>query len=79
MELRWCEGHPEDNIDVDNCVELVVIEDMFEVVDLTSNSDHEVVGLVGAGVGAVPMANKDDTEGDPIEGSSAPSIEMAIC
>ncbi|CAL0313007.1 unnamed protein product [Lupinus luteus] len=54
----------EDGIDVDDCVELVVVEDTIEVWDPTSDSEDEVVALAGAGVGAAVMANEDGTEGD---------------
>ncbi|OIV98232.1 hypothetical protein TanjilG_09884 [Lupinus angustifolius] len=61
----------EDDIDVDNCVELVMIEDTIEVEGLTSDSDDKIVAPIGAG--AVVVANKDDTKEDPKEGSSTPS------
>ncbi|OIW03306.1 hypothetical protein TanjilG_16456 [Lupinus angustifolius] len=54
----------EDDTEVDDCVELVVIEDTVELEDLASYSNDEVVALVRAGTRAVAMANKDDTEED---------------
>ncbi|KAF1871574.1 hypothetical protein Lal_00020368 [Lupinus albus] len=58
---------------------LRVIEDTVEVLDLTSYSYDEVLAQVGEGVGEVVVANKDDTEEDPSEGSSAPSSRVASC
>ncbi|KAF1882999.1 hypothetical protein Lal_00003181 [Lupinus albus] len=67
----------EDDTHADDCVELVVKEDMVEVLGLTSDSDDEVVAPIGAGVGEVVVANEDDIEEDPNEGSSAPSSRVA--
>ncbi|KAF1866285.1 hypothetical protein Lal_00024289 [Lupinus albus] len=66
----------EDDIDVDDYVELVVLEDIVEVSDLTSDSDDDIFAIVGASARAVAMANDDDTEEDPSEGSSAPSNKL---